>query len=149
MKELQLNHTYLIRYGSNTDMLNSVTVLMITDKAYQLRYNIDQNSSSSWMQMDYFDRNYTVVEDISDFITQKTVNDFKEKIGKPEDLKFNITYMVDDKLVFNPHFIVDEICPTCGGSGQVHDCRTTAYWKPCPACNGSGKKSKRINLLFD
>jgi hypothetical protein len=147
MKELQLNHTYLIRYGSNTDMLNSVTVLMITDKAYQLRYNIDQNSSSSWMQKDYFERNYTVVEDISEFLIKIKMGDLK--FDNPEDLKFNITYHVNDKLIFNPHFLVEEICPICSGSGQVRDCSSTSAWKPCSACNGSGKKTKRVDILFD
>ena len=137
MKELQLelNHTYLLRYGSNTDMLNSVTVLMITGKAYNLRYNTGLNSTSSWMQIDYFNRNYTIIEDISDFVA-----------SKPEDLKFDITYKVVEPI--NPYFIVEEICGNCGGTGQVSNTELTSCYKTCPVCNGSGKQSKTVTLVL-
>jgi hypothetical protein len=138
MTELLLDHTYLIRYGSNTDMLNSVTVLMITGKAYHLRYNTGLNSSSSWMQKDYFDRNYSIIEDISDFIAPK-----------PDDLKFEITYKVVEPFTFTPYFMVEETCPVCGGSKQVHDEHTTSTYKTCPACNGSGKASKKVEIFFE
>jgi hypothetical protein len=131
---LLLNHTYLLRYGYQ-DSLYSVTVLMITDKAYKVRWN--GSGSETWELKRLLYGNYSLVEDISDFVAPK-----------PEDFKFEIQYKdVDVKL--RPYFLQTENCKVCGGSGQVQCFETTAGTKTCPACNGSGKESKRIDILFE
>lgn len=132
--KLTLNHTYLLRYGYQ-DTLSSITVLMITDKAYKVRWN--GSGTETWEQKRLLYNNYTVIEDISDFLA-----------AKPEDFKFEITYKDVDVKV-HPYFLETENCKTCGGSGQVPDFTTTSCWKMCPACNGSGKQSKRVDILFE
>lgn len=122
---LELNHTYLLRYGC-TDTVSSVTVLLITDKAYQIRWN--GSGSECWELKRRMCADYSLVEDISDFVA-----------SKQEDLKFDITYKVVD---------VAQLCPICGGTGQVPNTDLTACYKTCPACNGNGKKSKRVDIYY-
>jgi hypothetical protein len=131
--KLELNHTYLLRYGC-TDTLSSITVLMITDKAYKVRWN--GSGSECWELKRRMSADYTLVEDISDFLA-----------SKPEDLKFDITYKVVD-MAQPKYFMVEEQCPICGGTGQVPNTEMTACYKTCPACNGSGKKSKRVDIFY-
>ena len=132
--KLELNHTYLLRYGC-TDTVHSITVLMITDKAYKIRWNC--NGTESWELKRLLYGNYTMVEDISDFV-----------VTKSDDLKFDITYKVNE-VKWHPYFLVEENCKVCGGERQIHDEHTTSAYKTCPACNGSGKESKRVDILFE
>ncbi|MFA5207343.1 MAG: hypothetical protein WC428_01685 [Candidatus Paceibacterota bacterium] len=136
MKNLQLNHTYLIRYSSQ-DTLLSITVLLITDKAYHLRWNNHINETQTWETKSHLESWYTLVEDISDFV-----------IEKPQDLKFDITYKINE-VKWHPYFLIEEMCKVCGGERQIHDEHTTSAYKTCPACNGSGKESKRVDILFE
>ena len=132
--KLELNHTYLLRYGCS-DTVHSVTVLMVTEKAYKVRWNT--GGAESWELKRRINADYSLVEDISDYLAPK-----------PEDFKFEITYK-DVDLKWHPYFLVEENCPVCGGSGQVPDTSTTSCKKTCPACNGSGKASKRVDILFE
>lgn len=67
--KLEVNHTYLLRYGC-TDTLSSVTVLMITDKAYKVRWN--GSGAESWELKIRIYSDYSLVEDISDFLAPRS-----------------------------------------------------------------------------
>jgi hypothetical protein len=108
---------------------------MITDKAYKVRWN--GSGAETWELKRRIYSDYSLVEDISDFVA-----------SKPENLKFDIIYK-DVDVKWHPYFLVEENCKVCGGSGQVANFESTAGTKICPACNGSGKASKRVDLLFD
>ena len=69
--KLELNHSYLLRYGC-TDTLSSVTVLLISDKAYQIRWN--GSGAICWELKRRMNGDYSLVEDISDFVVEKPVN---------------------------------------------------------------------------
>ena len=122
--KLELNHTYLIRYGC-TDTLSSVTVLMITDKAYKIRWN--GSGSECWELKRRMDADYSLVEDISDFVVE------------PEK-----TFKIDYPLYY---FQVTESCGLCYGSGQIPDTSSTAGKKTCTLCGGSGKTMKNIDIF--
>jgi hypothetical protein len=135
MDDLNLleNHTYLLRYGCS-DTVHSVTILMVTDKAYKIQWN---GGGISWELKRRIYSDYTLVEDISDYLAPK-----------PEDFKFEITYK-DVDVKCHPYFLQTENCKVCGGTGQVPNFESTAGTKMCPACNGSCKESKRIDILFE
>lgn len=63
MKKLKLNHTYLLQFGSG-DALSSITILRITNKAYHIQWNND-NENCTWEQKKVFNQNYNVIEDIT------------------------------------------------------------------------------------
>lgn len=66
---MELDHTYLVRFGSG-DTLSSITILMITNKGYHIRWNRGTNSSDTWELRKRFDMYYFIEEDITDFIKQ-------------------------------------------------------------------------------
>jgi hypothetical protein len=107
--DLQLNHTYLI---GRTHVLRSITVLTITDKAYQIRWNNNQNNPITWETKYQLEFDYSVVEDISDFQTYQ----------EPIKLKFCTKYVT---------------CTICSGMGSVPDFNSTAGTKLCPLCQGN------------
>jgi|JFJP01.1.fsa_nt_gi hypothetical protein len=109
---LELNHTYLIRFGGG-DTLNSVTVLLITDKAYHFRWNHGLESTDSWELKTKIDRYYTIVEDISDFMVETKIENILQ---------------VKTKLVQ---------CHVCKGFGTIPDNNSTGGSKSCPLCYGS------------
>jgi len=133
MEDLLQNHTYLLRYG-NSDTISSITILMITDKAYKVRWN--NSISETWELKRRISFDYSFVEDISDFIAPKL-----------EDLKYEITYKRAD-IKCHP-FLEIEDCKTCKGEGQIPDDSSTSCHKTCPACNGSKKQLKRVDFFFD
>ena len=110
MKELklELNHTYLLRY-KNTDIISSATVLLITDKAYRIRWNRGMESNDTWELKSSMYDDYSIVEDISDFIQENVLQ-------------------VETTLVQ---------CHICKGFGYVPDPDSTAGTKSCPLCYGS------------
>lgn len=117
---LELNHTYLLQFGSS-DILSSVTVLMITDKAYYLRWNHGVRSNDTWELKDKMYRNYNVIEDISD-------------VMKDVELKtLNVETTWKD-------------CPECLGKGWFPDDQTTGGRKTCTNCWGSGKVIDIVNI---
>jgi len=126
--KLELNHTYLLRYGC-TDTLHSVTVLLISDKAYNIRWN--GSGAECWELKRRMNSDYTLVEDISDFV-----------VGKYD---FKITY-VDTKLPLY-YFQVTEDCGLCYGTGQIPDTSSTAGKKTCTLCGGSGKSIKTVDVF--
>jgi DnaJ-class molecular chaperone len=123
MKELLLNHTYLLKYGYS-DILSSVTVLNITNKAYSLRWNRGLESNDTWEEKEYIHNKYNIVEDISDFVINnnipyQTTTDF---------VNMNNILKVKTKWIQ---------CPNCGGNGSVPNHETTAGFVTCPICLGA------------
>jgi hypothetical protein len=110
---LELNHTYLLRYGTGYT-ISSATVLMITDKAYRLRWNNGLNSTDTWELKSYLGSYYSIIEDVSDFV-----------IDKQEEGKI---LKVETQLVQ---------CYVCKGMGTVPNQDSTAGTKICPLCYGS------------
>ena len=109
MEELKLNHTYLLQYGTG-ELLYSATILLITDKAYHVQWNNGLESNNEWKLKELMNRNYKMLEDISDFVVEKITSDVKVK------------------------FIT---CPVCKGFGTIPDEKTTGGTSPCPLCYGS------------
>jgi hypothetical protein len=111
--KFELNHSYLINKYTRTFL--SVTILLITDKAYHVRWNNGMNSSStSWESKEILNE-YNIVEDITEFMNH-------------------------ENLAMNPssrNVIIKRIlCPGCYGSGVIPDTSSTAGNKLCPQCLG-------------
>jgi hypothetical protein len=117
IKDLQLNHTYLIRYGLS-DIVSSVTILLITDKAYHIRWNRGLQSNDTWELKELLNRNYNMVEDISDFI----LGNLQTTTGK------ELIMEVKTKNV---------TCYICHGLGTIPDPGSTGGTKVCPRCLGA------------
>jgi hypothetical protein len=120
-EELVQGNTYLIKYGSGSTILH-VTVLMVTDKAYRFKY---ETGSISWVERSEFNRDYNVVENITDFI-------LKEKIKESDIPVKEVTYSTEY-----------ETCPICHGTGEVPNVQTTAAFVTCPLCQGNKRVVKR------
>lgn len=117
VKDLQLNHTYLIRYGLS-DIVSSITVLLITDKAYNIRWNRGLQSNDTWELKESLNHDYSLVEDVSDFMLDR----LQTTTGKESMLEVktkNIT------------------CYICHGLGTVPDPGSTGGVKICPRCLGA------------
>jgi hypothetical protein len=109
IKDIQKGHTYLISTGNRYSAIHSITVLTITDKAYQLRWN---ENNISWDLKERLYHEYELIEDISDFQTYQ----------EPIKLKFSTKYVT---------------CTACAGMGSIQDFNSTAGTKLCPLCQGS------------
>ena len=119
MKELQANHTYLLQFAG---MVSSVTVLMITDKAYRIRWNdrITENKIT-WELKTAIGSTHSVIEDISDFPIKDVI----------EDVRTNT------KL---------KTCPICHGFGTIPDESSTGGTTTCPLCHGSKMIPETVEL---
>jgi len=106
---LELNHTYLLQFGSS-DAISSVTILIVTDKAYYVRWNRGHESNDTWELKSKMYRNYIIIEDISDVM---------------KDIKFKTLNVTN--------------CPECLGKGWFPDDQTTGGRKTCTNCWGNGK----------
>jgi len=129
MKELQADHTYLIK-RNHSDSLNSITVLLITDKAYHIRWNNGMDSAQTWEQKDYMYDTFRLIEDISDFVVEKK-QDYKDFLKETPRLE------VSTKLVQ---------CHVCKGMGTIPAPNTTAGTTICPCCFG-GKMIPEITEI--
>jgi len=110
IENIQRGHTYLIKYGiSRHSAVHSITVLTITDKAYQLRWN---NNNITWDLKERIYDDYDLVEDITDYPVYQ----------EPIKLRFTTKYVT---------------CTVCSGMGSVRDFNSTAGTKLCPLCQGS------------
>lgn len=118
IENIELNHTYLLRY-KYSDLISSITVLIITDKAYYLRWNRGDRSTDTWELKEKLYDDYSLVEDISDFIVKEN-NNWLDNPGTTLDVK--------TKLVQ---------CYVCKGFGTIPDSNSTAGNKMCPLCFGS------------
>jgi hypothetical protein len=142
LKFLKENHTYLIRPSYSSGDVKSITILVISDKAYKLRWNNDCNDHIEWILKSSLDSDNYFVEDISDILGNKS----KEKDFKiDKDFKF---YYNGNEIKWQPHFFVAETCETCGGEKKIPDSQTTSCYKTCPACNGTGKQPKKVDIFL-
>ena len=119
--KLELNHTYLLKFGIGGTLF-SATILMITAKALYLRWNVGQNSSCEWKTKDEMNSHYNIIEDISDFVA-----------SNPEAKDVNVS-VTDNTIAFRYKYVP---CYVCKGFGTVPDSSSTAGNKICPACSGS------------
>lgn len=120
MKNLTVDHTYLIK-RNHSDSLDSITILLITDKAYHIRWNNGLNSTQSWETKEYMYDKHRLIEDISDFVADKpNWKDFQKEKETILDVK--------TKLV---------TCHVCKEFGYVPDNNSTAGTKSCSLCFGS------------
>jgi len=110
--KLELDHTYLLQFGTG-DTVSSATILLITDKAYRIRWNRGMESNDTWELKERLNKYYSVVEDISDFVVE------------PRE---ETTLRVETKLVN---------CFICHGMGTVPDPKSTAGITTCPHCLGA------------
>jgi len=118
MENLEKGKSYLIKFGQ-ADGLYSITVLLITEKAYFIRWNNGLDTHDKWEEKKVFCRNYNVVEDISDIMQEQEVKDILNKSGLPH---------IETKMV---------LCNFCGGLGTVPDSHSTAGNQICPKCLGA------------
>jgi hypothetical protein len=118
---LELNHTYLLQFG-NSDTLSSATILLVTDKAYLIRWNRDTGGNDTWELKSRMNKYYTVVEDISDY--QIDV--------ESQTLKAKTTW---------------KDCPECQGRGWCPDDQITGGRKTCNCCWGSGKVVDVVEIV--
>jgi two-component SAPR family response regulator len=143
LKFLKETHTYLVRPSYSSDRLTSITVLVISDKAYKLRWNDHCNDHIEWILKSSLDSDYYFVEDVSDIVGNK----LKEKDFKNNDeVKF---YFNNTEVKLQPFFYLEETCETCGGEKKIPDDHTTSCKRECPACNGTGKQSKKIQIFTE
>jgi len=119
IENIELNHTYLVRY-KHSDLISSITVLIITDKAFYLRWNRGDRSTDTWELKDKIYNEYSLVEDISDFVVNEKNN------WSIADKKTILD--VETKLVQ---------CQICHGMGTVPDSKSTAGNTVCPLCYGA------------
>lgn len=124
-EKLVQGNTYLIKYGSSGSM-SQIIVLMVTDKAYQFKY---ESGTTGWVEKREFERDYNIIENISDFITQEVQKNF--------DNTFTFTESVATEY---------ETCPVCHGTGQVPNTQTTAAFVTCPLCQGNKRVVKRTEV---
>lgn len=123
-EELQLNHTYLLKYKfSNT--LSSITILLITGKAYHIRWNRGIESTDTWEEKEHLHGEYTLVEDVSDYMKTIEFNNIINKISVETEL---------------------ENCPSCNGTGYIEDNTITSGVKICPQCLGSKLVTKVVKI---
>ena len=121
---LELNHTYLLRYGRGYT-ISSATVLMITDKAYRIRWNNGLNTTDTWELKSYIDSQYSIVEDVSDYMKS-------EEVKKPKTLYYDTIW---------------KDCPECQGNGWILCNESTSRKKTCTLCCGSKRVVDEIKII--
>jgi hypothetical protein len=108
--DLQVNRTYLIKHSYT---VSSITVLAISKKAIQVRWNNNLNTIA-WELKEQLSFDYSVIEDITELMADK-----------PDEKKNND---ITSKW---------EQCHVCKGFGTVPTKDTTSGAKMCPLCLGS------------
>lgn len=112
MEELVQGRTYLLKYIGVENLL-SATILVVTNKAYHIRWNLGLGSEDKWIEKEVITEKYSVIEDISDVVTSKDEKDLKSRINYVQ-------------------------CYVCKGTGSVMDTSSnTGGKKTCPACFGN------------
>lgn len=114
MENLKVNSTYLIKLGS-CDSINSITILMSTEKAYYIRWNSGINSNDTWELKSKMTKIYSLIEDITEQMN-KTISNNTQPTHR---------------------YTKDDLCPVCYGMGTVPDTNNTAGIVSCPLCQGN------------
>lgn len=122
---LELNHTYLLQFGSG-DTISSATILLKTDKAYLIHWNRNTGGNDTWELKSRINKYYTVVEDISDFVANVEFNNLISRISVDTTWKD---------------------CPECQGKGWFPDDQTTGGRKTCTCCWGSKKVIDVVKMV--
>lgn len=128
--KLEQGKTYLLKYGTS-HTLSSVTVLMVSEKGYYLRWNSGINSSESWELKTHIDNNHWLIEDITDLMEKKSTSELTNNNEEKTDWK---KYLASDPIYKTALKAVQ--CPVCGGMGVVSDEDSTVGTKLCPRCFG-------------
>ena len=105
-------HTYLIRLVDGRMKLTSITILLVTNTAFYVRWNKGLESTDTWESTSKFSEEYSIVEDITEYIT-----DFMDETQTR-------TYSIKE-------------CPRCNGIGTILDKNSTSGVKTCPVCFGN------------
>ena len=149
LHNLEENHTYLIREIFSTP-LKSFTVLCITNEAYKIRWNNDNNTYADWELKKSIYDTYSLIEDITLIVNDKIID------NKIDDDWFARAWKWLDtpaKSKLRPYFLIQETCPTCNGNGTakaLNTGQTTSIGLvTCPTCNGGKTVSKRVDILFE
>jgi formylmethanofuran dehydrogenase subunit E len=133
-KNLEANHSYLIRMTSSSSSLLCITILLVTEKAYQVRWNTN-TPATTWELITNFNGMYELYEDITTYM---------QHYYEPKENEFD--YWKIDEAVLNRIDVlknqipVFQICPYCCGNGIIDDNTSTAGKKICPYCYGSRYK---------
>jgi hypothetical protein len=112
---LELNHTYLLQFRIS-DILSSVTILLVTEKAYRIRWNIGKISNDTWELKKKIDDNYSMVEDVTDQLKDNTLHEVITKLNVETTWKN---------------------CPDCDGFGWIEDSNSTSGQRICSHCWGN------------
>ncbi len=115
MENLIQGNTYLVRnIKFSSQDLTEITVMLVTETSYKLRWNLNPSLPQTWMTIKEFNKDYSMVENITSIIGKYDVriDEFKEKI------------------TYTP-------CPICHGSGTVPNDKSSIMASPCPLCHGS------------
>jgi DnaJ-class molecular chaperone len=128
MKTLNEGNTYLVeKKYSNT--VESVTVLVVTKKAYQLKWN-SGNNPITWEYKRDFNNNYFLVENITKKL-QQTLGEVKSTTANK---------LSETKTKY-------KTCEICRGMGTVPDPKSTAGTAPCPRCLGAKMIPETIEVI--
>ena len=124
-ENLVQGNTYLIKYGISGSV-SQITVLIVTGKAYQLKY---ETGTTGWIEKREFEHDYRIIENISDFMVKEQQKNFDDTITATE-------YIATEY----------ETCPICHGTGIVMNGQTTAAFITCPLCQGNKRVVKRTEV---
>lgn len=130
--EIKQGNTYLVKSNDIWDEeIKSVTILLITDTSYQIRWNNNKNNIILWETKKEFIK-YTIIEDIS-----KIVIEF------PKSLEPQLCNCDSENFKSTSVF---ETCVSCNGTGEVLCTNTTAGRLTCPTCCGSKIILKKLTV---
>lgn len=130
IQNLEADHTYLLKLGSG-GMLTSITILLISETAYHVRWNTGIESKDTWEHKDPFHTRWTVIEDISKLV------DF-------DGMGIKRLPRLDKPIVLSTTVLTK--CHICHGMGTVPDTKSTAGTITCPLCNGAKMIPEKIEL---
>lgn len=63
-------HTYLIRLVNGRLKLTSITILLVTNTAFYVRWNNGLESTDTWESTTRLQEEYSFIEDITDFMAE-------------------------------------------------------------------------------
>jgi hypothetical protein len=131
MIRLKKNNTYLVeRKHTFSNNIDCITVLEITKKAYQIKWN-SQNNPITWEFKKVFDKDYALVENITTKIADPNAS-------ATYTAKINVVEKVSTRY---------KQCPICHGMGTVPDNKSTAGTAMCPLCQGNKQVVDTVEIV--